>query len=151
MRRVAVAAGHGLGREQRVEDRLLGRFDHRVVERGDLGVREHPKLHFPLARGEPPVARGEGEEEVAARMGAGAAHSPPAEASALGETITLMREERSVRRDDADDRTRLVRTLRLRDAVADQLPDGYAVDAEAAPAAVVRLDEHADGVAIGLA
>src|SRR3712207_6378287 len=97
VRRYAVATGHGAGGEEGVEDRLLGRLRRGVEERRHALVGDHPERY---GRGEPgyalprdaAVARGEGEEDVAAPVLAAATHPPEAHARVPGEAVALVRQ-----------------------------------------------------------
>jgi hypothetical protein len=137
--------------EERIEDRALGRVDDGVEEVGDVRVGEHLharedfRLLIELARRKTGVARREREEEVAARLLAAAAHARDTQADALRQPAALVREERRVGRGDADDRTGALVVAGQRDVVGrDRLP----VHAQPGAAAVVRLHEDADRVAV---
>ena len=110
---IAVAAGHRLGRDQRVDDRLLGRLDRRrrtgasitsSFDRPD--VDDEPRVARERRLRQRPVAGREAQEQVAARVAAGAAHPGDAEARPLGEPLALVGQQRRVGRDDDDDRAR---------------------------------------------
>src|SRR5437588_10037361 len=92
------------------------------------------------------VAGCEGEEEVAARDRAGAAHSADAEAHPLRQPVALVREQRRIGRDDPDDRAGVGALRRKWNTVADQPADRYAVDTKAVAAPVVGLHEDTDRV-----
>src|SRR5207248_7285296 len=128
----------------RVQDCLLRGLDHGAVVRTDLAVGEHAQRELALAGTKPAVSGREREEEVAARMRGGAAHAGDAEADSLRQAVALVRQERRVRRGDADDRAPLLPRLRNGNALADELADRSAVDAEAATPSVVRLHQDAD-------
>src|ERR687894_1548332 len=151
VRRYAVATGHGAGGEEGVQDRLLGRLRRGVEERRHALVRDHPERYGRREPGETlprdaTVARGEGEEDVAAPVFAAAAHPAEAYARAPGEAVALVRQERRVGGEDHDDGTLLgLVPVGRGDALRGQdAPDGGAVHAEHGPSAVVRLDEGAD-------
>ena len=108
-----VAAGRRLGGQQRVDDRGLGGLDRRVVERRDVRVDEHRERHGDrlrvvrdLARRQLLVRGREREQDVAARVLAGAAGARDAERRPLREPPALVREQRRVGRHDHDDRAR---------------------------------------------
>ena len=101
---VAVAAGHRLRREHRVQDRLLDRVDRRLVERVDPGVVQHPQRQLRLVGVEAAVPGREAEREVAARALAHPARSRDPERGPAREPLALAGEERRVRRDQDDDR-----------------------------------------------
>src|SRR5439155_14881706 len=96
-------------------------------------------------------------EQIAARVGPGPAHPGDPETGALGEPLALVGQERSVGRDDHDDRARTgwwrealvvvleagIRARNVRDR--DRLADRHAVDPEPIAPTVVRLDENPDG------
>ncbi len=164
-----VAPRQGAGRQERVDDRLLDRLHGRLEERGDPDVVHHPDVDGHrgarpgrgLGAGKAAVAGREGDEDVA-RPGRGdAAHPGEPEAGPLGEPLALVRQQRSVRREDDDDRPgarrqrSAVRAAGLRQGVGrvpgardlrlrDRLADRHAVDPEKLAGAVVRLDERAD-------
>jgi hypothetical protein len=138
----APAPGHRLRREQGVDDRFLGRFDRGVEEPVHRLVRQEANR---LRRQSIPDR--EGEHEVAARVFAGPASAGDPERRALRKPCALMREERSIRGDDDDDRAGDRR--RGIPTGAELTPDGDAVDRQPGAASVVRLHEHGDGVAVG--
>ena len=149
MNRVAVAPGHRLGGEHRVQDRLLDRVDHGLVERVDSAVVQHPEPDLALVGLERAVSGREAEPEIAARVLAHAAGARDSEAGAAGEPFALEREERRVRRDQDDDRAGAFGRPRQRhDVRPDPLADGDAVHAQTRPLAVVRLHEDADHPAV---
>ena len=108
----------------------------------------------------PAIAGREREEDVAGARRAEAADAREAEGRPAGKPVALVRQQRRVGRDDADDRAgagERGRPMRSRAARAptamaprrarDLLADRHAVDAQQAAATVVRLDEDADGPA----
>jgi hypothetical protein len=85
-----------------------------------------------------------------------AAHARQAHARALGDAIELVRQQGRVGGDHDDDRTgvaagtfglRRERRIGIDAIVAQMLADRHAGDAQRVAHAVVRLHEHADGVA----
>ena len=164
-----VAPDDGRGRDQRVDDRLLGRLDGRVEQPVDDDVADGPdvvgaaadRVVIVDASGRQPIAGREGDEQVAARVPAGAADAGDAETGPLGQPLALVGEERRVGRDDDDDRAR---ARRRRSAAAptwsyglgtsrrrDRLADPHAIDPQPVALAVVGLDEDADRVAADVA
>ena len=107
VRRMAVAAGHRLGSDERVDDRLLRRLDGRHEERVDKVVVEHGHRvrRFRAAMRDQLVAGREAQEELAARVATDRAGSRQAQAGSLRQPFALVRQERRVGRDDDDDRT----------------------------------------------
>ena len=88
---VAVAAGHRLRREHRVQDRLLDRVDHGLVERVDPAVVHHPERQLRPVRDEVAVAGREAEREVAARALAHPARPRDPEPGAARDALALAR------------------------------------------------------------
>ena len=128
--RGAVAPGHRLGGEHGVQDRLLDRVDHGLVEAGDPAVVQHPQRDLALIGHERPVAGRETEAEIAARVLAHAAGASDPEAGAPCKPLALEREERRIRGNQDDDRARALRPRGERhDVGADLLADGDAVHA----------------------
>ncbi len=116
-----VPPGHRPGRDEGVDDRLLGRLDHRVeqgiddaVADGADVVRERRGPVLVLDR--QTIAGREGEEQVAAGLAAGPSDPRDAEARTLRDPLALVGQERRVGGDDDDDRPRSGRWLT--DAVA---------------------------------
>ena len=107
VRRVIVAAAHRLGGDERVDDRLLCRLDRGHEQRIDVVVIEHPdgERRARTAMRRQLVARGETDEELAARVAPDRAGSRQTEAGPLGQPFALMRQERRVGRDHDDDRS----------------------------------------------
>ena len=154
----AVAADHRVGRDERVQDRLLGGLDRAPEQGRDRRVGDHVDGQRSLRVGglvalhPAGVRRGEREEDVAARVAAPAAHPRDPEARALGETLELVGEQGCVRRDHDDDRAFaraadrfLLVPPRRQLARRDLLTHVHAVDHQTLAVAVVRLDERADG------
>ena len=111
--RDAVAPDDGRRRDERVDDRLLHRLDGRVEEPVDHAPADGPHVVGPdlvrivrSTRRRQSIAGREGDEQVAARVPAGAAGPRDPEAGSLGEPLALVGEQRSVGRDDDDDRAR---------------------------------------------
>jgi hypothetical protein len=75
-----------------------------------------------------------------------AAHPADTKAHPLREAIALLRQERRVSRDDADDRAGIVVLLRKSYSTSDQFTHRNAVHAKAVAPTVVRLHEDADRV-----
>src|SRR5262245_6758690 len=162
-----VTAGHRLGGDEGVDDRLLGRLHRRLEERVEPSVHHGPDIEHPDAVGLPlgwrqaAIARGEGQEEVARRRRTETAHAGDPQLGPASDAAALMGKQRRVGRDDADDRTApgtpvgdadaltRPRARHLRDG--DLLADRHAVDPEQAAASIVRLHEHPDGPAAKVA
>ena len=111
MRGMAIATDGRLGRDQGVGDGLLRRLDGRPEERADGLVVELANGSFELTphrsvtAAQIAIARREGEEDVAALVLAGTTAARHAQAGALREPFTLMRQEWRVGGQDGDDRT----------------------------------------------
>ena len=164
-----VAPDHRLGRDERVDDRLLGRLDDAVEQRVDDAGRRPPGRRAP-------AAPGRRSPRSAARLPVAKARNrsplvwppvPPARAmpepGALGEPLALVGQQRRIGRDDDDDRARAGRQADGADVAARarrtgsgprrcaiSAPTGHAVDPEPVALAVVRLDQDADRVAAEL-
>ncbi len=147
----AVAPDHRLGRDHRVDDRLLRRLDRRPVEVVELVIVEHRERK--RARGtlaalgmKRSIPGRKGEEDVPRIVFAATAAACDAQRGALRQTAALMRQQRCVRGHDADDRSGAGRghievgNLRLADLTADR----NAVDPQALAMAVVGLHQHTD-------
>ena len=88
----------------------------------------------------------EREDQVAARVLAGAAGARDPERAALRQARALMRQQRRIGRADHDDRARAEArgTGHAHHVRADQAPHRQPADGQALAPAVVGLDEHAD-------
>src|SRR5215218_10272640 len=109
--RDTVASRHVASSEKRVQNGLLRGLSSRVEERRHVLVGHHLQGHGRRWRGEPgardaAVARGEGEEDIAAPVAEASPHPAEAYASAHSEPVTLGRQEWRVGGEDHDYRTR---------------------------------------------
>ena len=161
-----VAAGHRLGGDEGVDDRLLGRLDRRVEQRVDREVvRPIRTSTAEAADRRANEVRGSARLPVAKPRNRSPLECPPVppirampETRPLGEPLALVGQERRVGRDDDDDRAEPAAARR---AVGDgprrprayglgisrrrdRLADRDAVDAQPVAPAVVGLDEDAD-------
>ena len=162
----AVAAGHRLGGDERVDDRLLGRLDRRVEQRRRSRSRSSARMSSVTrgsvrneVRGRRPVARsrstGTGRRSSARRCRpSGRSRGPARWASrshwwgrsgASVATMTMIEPEPG---GGAGRRSSSSAAYGLGDvADRDRLADRHPVDPQPVAPAVVGLDEHADGVA----
>ena len=149
---VAVAAGHRLRRQHRVQDRLLDRVDRRLVERVDPAVVQHPQR-----RARPRRSRGRGSRSRSR------ARSPRSSARPCRPSARSRSAARRASRSHwpgSSGASVAIRTM-IEPAPSStplpgsgtasgpiRSPTGIAVHAQPRAAAVVRLHEHADHPAV---
>src|ERR687889_562198 len=97
----AVASGHIAGGEERVQDGFLRGLRSRLEERRCVGIRHHLQGHDhrwcrESGARDAAVARGEGEEDVAAPIVEATPHPAEADARTHRDTVALSRQERRV-------------------------------------------------------
>ncbi len=143
--RVAIAPGHGLVGDQRVDHGFVDRPHCRLEQRGQRGVGDEVcSSHRVLARQRSGIGSREGQEDVARAVRRDAARARDAEAAAPGQAPELMGQERRIGRQDADHRARVANARRsLFQAPADR----DAGDGELLGRAEVGLHEGAQGKA----
>ena len=103
MRGDAIAPGHRLGGDQRVDDRLLGRLDRGLDQRVERPIHEPAKpehavaVGLRLGRGHAAIAGREAQEDVARGGRAKPADPRHAERRPPGQPGALVREQRARR------------------------------------------------------
>src|SRR5947209_9273836 len=142
-------AGHRLGRNHGVDDRLLGGLHGRGKEGLDAIVRQHRQLHEAVRSGRAGIGRRKGDENVAGTVAGDAAIAAEAKRDAPSQPLELVGNERRIGSHDDNDRAaiRLAKRRRSVSAFFRYLfANRNAGDAQVSPRSVITLHEYADGV-----
>src|ERR1700682_3061963 len=146
---VAVPTFDRVRRDEGVEGRFLDRLGYRVknlVERGALGpelalTQAVDRVGGPRSRPGNSIGGRKGDEDLAAAIVADRARPPQADVHPPSEATQLARMERKIGREHGDAGSFLVP---LRHQVGDLAADRDSRDQHLVPAAVIRLQQHAD-------
>ena len=105
---VVIDAGHGFGGDHGVDDGFFRGLDGGGEDGLDLVVGQHFQVDDVVSSSSARIGSGEGDEDVAGAIAGNAAIAAESERNAAREAFELVRDERSVRGNNDDDRAVVV-------------------------------------------